>query len=170
MRSVQSRQRLHGPDACKPLVHEQRVEQRLVETRLVLFRHEQHPVFLRRELFGQSLLADTVVHLHFVVLDTRMPVVPNRAGERDERPDRVALFLDIAVEALLVAYGFETRAGDDHGLGTSADLVPGRGLEVLHHDLGLLRDVVRMQAQESGACAAFLRSTFGSSSHAFSSP
>ena len=57
MNPVQARQRLHGLDAGEPLVHEHRVQQRLIEPGLVLLRHEQNLVLLGRELLRQLLLA-----------------------------------------------------------------------------------------------------------------
>ena len=41
--------RLHSLDAREPLVHEHRVQQRLIEPGLVLLRHEQDLILLRRE-------------------------------------------------------------------------------------------------------------------------
>ena len=76
-------------------------------------------------------------------------VVLHRAGEGHQRLDGVALLLDVPIEALLVAHGFQARAGHHHRLGPAADLVPGDGLEVLDHHLGLLRDVVRVQLHEA---------------------
>ena len=85
----------------------------------------------------------------FGVGRVRQLVVLHGAGEGHKRLDGIALLLDVAVEALLVAHGFQARAGHDHRLGPAADLVPGDGLEVLDHDLGLLRDVVRVQPHEA---------------------
>jgi hypothetical protein len=58
--------------------------------------------------------------------------------------------VDVAVEALFIAHGLQSRAGDNHSLGTAADLVASNGLKVLDHDLGLLRDVVGVEAHEAG--------------------
>ena len=147
--AVQPRQRLHGLDARQPLVHVHRVQQRLVEAGLVLLRHEQHLVLLRGELLGQLLLADAVVHALFGVGDVGELVVLHRAGERHQRLDGIALLLDVPIEALLVAHGFQARTGHHHRLGPAADLVARDGVEVLDHHLGLLRDVVRVQPHEA---------------------
>ena len=66
-----------------------------------------------------------------------------------ERLDGVAPFLDVAIEALLVADRFQARPGHHHRLGPAADLVPRDRLEVLDHHLRLLRDVVRVQPHET---------------------
>ncbi len=74
----------------------------------------------------------------------------HRAGERDQRLDvGVALLRDVLVELLLVAHRVRARAGHDHRLRPAADLVAREGAEVLDHHLGLLGDVVRMQAHEA---------------------
>ena len=61
----------------------------------------------------------------------------------------IALLLDVPIEALLVAHGFQARARHHHRLGPAADLVARDGVEVLDHHLGLLRDVVRVQPHEA---------------------
>ena len=125
------------------------MQQRLVEAGLVFLRHEQHLVLLRGELLGQLLLADAVVHALFGVGDVGELVVLHRAGERHQRLDGIALLLDVAIEALLVAHGFQARTRDHHRLGPAADLVARDGVEVLDHHLGLLGDVVRVQSHEA---------------------
>ena len=90
-----------------------------------------------------------MIHAGLGVGDVLQFVVLHRAGKRHQRLDRIALFLDVIVEALLVAHGFEARAGHDHRLGAPADLVARCVLKVLDHDFGLLRDVVRVQLHEA---------------------
>ena len=68
MGAVEPRERLHGLDACQPLVHVHRVQKRLVEAGLVLLGHQQHLVFVRAELLRQLLLPDALVHADFGVL------------------------------------------------------------------------------------------------------
>ena len=52
-------------------------------------------------------------------------------------------------KACLYRTACEPAGGDDHRLGPAADLVPREVAEVLDHDLGLLGDVVRVQAHEA---------------------
>ena len=148
MHAVQPGQRLHGLDAGEPLVHEHRVQERLIEPGLVLLRDEQNLVLLAREALGQLLLGDAVVHAGLGVGDAREPVVHHGARKGHQRPDGVALLPDAAIEALLVADRFEARPGHHHRLGPAADLVPRHRLEVLDHHLRLLRDVVGVQPHE----------------------
>ena len=85
-------------------------------------------------------------HLLLGVGLVRELIVLHRARESDQRLDRIALLPNVTVEALLVAYGFQARAGEHHRLGLAADLVARERLEMLDHDLGLLDDIVRVQA------------------------
>ena len=148
--AVQPRERLHRLDAGETLVHVQRVQQRLVEARLVLLGDQEHLVVVRRELLRQLRLPDAGVHRLLRVGHLTQLVVLHRAGEGDERPDRVTLLPDVAVEALLEPHRLQPRAGHHHRLGPAADAVPRHRVEVLHHHLGLLRYVVRMEVQEAG--------------------
>jgi hypothetical protein len=66
-------------DARESLVHIHRVQERLVETRLVLLRHQQDLVLLRRELLWQLLLSNAEIHLLLGVFDARELVVQDRA-------------------------------------------------------------------------------------------
>ena len=102
------------------------------------------------ELLRQLLLPDARVHPLLGVGHAIDLVVLNGSGEGHERSDRVPLLLDVAVEALLVAHRLEPRARDHHRLCAPADLVPGEGVEVLHHHLGLLGDVVRVELEKPG--------------------
>ena len=147
--AVEPRQRLHRLDAGEPLVDVHRMEQRLIEAGLILLGHQQHLILRGREAFRQLLLAHAGVHLFLGVGRAGDPVVLDRARKRDQRLDRIALARDIAVEALLEAHRLQPRPGDHHRLGAPADPVAGDGVEVLDHDLGLLRDVVRVQLQKA---------------------
>ena len=126
-----------------------RVQQRLIEPGLVFLRHEQDLILLRREFLRQLFFGDALVHARFGVGDACEFVVHHRARKRHQRFDRVALHLDIAIEALLVADRFQPRACHHHRLGPAPDLVPRERLEVLDHHLGLLRDIVWMQPHET---------------------
>jgi len=60
------------------------------------------------------------------------------------------VLVQVGVEGLLVAHRVQARAGDHHRLGAAADLVARVGAEVLDHHLGLLGDVVGVQAHVAG--------------------
>ena len=146
MHAVQPGERLHRLYPREALVHVHRMQEGLVEPGLILLRDQQHPILLRGEPLGQLLLGNAVVHARLGPRHARDLVVLHRAGESHQRLDGVALLLDVAVEALLVAHRFEARARHHHRLGPAADPVSGDGLKMLDHHLGLLRDVVRMHA------------------------
>ena len=77
--------------------------------------------------------------------------VEDLAAEGDQGLDvRVAVLVQVGVEGLLVAHRVQARAGDHHRLGAAADLVARVGAEVLDHHLGLLGDVVGVQAHVAG--------------------
>ena len=153
---VQARERLHRLHAVEPLVHVHRVQQRLVEAGLVLVGDQQHLVVGRVEALRQLRLADRLaghdigVHPRLGVLEARVRVA-HRAAEGDQRADvRVAVLGDVALEGQLVAHRVQARRGDHHRLRPPAEPVPHAAPEVLDHHLGLLLDVVRVQAHELG--------------------
>ena len=91
--------------AGERLVHEHRVQQRLVVAGLELLRDDEHLVVVRpRTRVG-------VWHSGKPFIDGSVnwsPVVEHRAGERDERVDVVvALVVDVAVDRELVAHGVQ---------------------------------------------------------------
>ena len=150
MGAVQPGKGLNGLDAGQSLVDVHRVQQGLIEARLVLLGNEQHLVLLGCEVLGQLLLPHAFVHLHLGVGRTGELVVLDDPRERHQRLDRIPLLLDVAVKALFVANCFEPRPGHDHRLGTSADFVTRGRVEMLDHDFRLLCDVVWMQVHEAG--------------------
>ena len=150
MGAVQPGEGLNGLNAGQSLVDVHRVQQGLIEARLVLLGNEQHLVLLGCEVLGQLLLPHAFVHLHLGVGRTGELVVLDDPRERHQRLDRIPLLLDVAVKALFVANCFEPRAGHDHRLGTSADFVTRGRVEMLDHDFRLLCDIVWMQVHEPG--------------------
>ena len=81
-------------------------------------------------------------------LGVRLPAVLDRAGERHQRLERIALLSAGTCPRQLVAHRVQPRARDDHRLGLAADLALRLGGEVLDHDLHLLADRVRVQLDE----------------------
>ena len=148
--------RLHGLHAIEALVHIHGAEQRLVEAGLVFVGHQQHLVIRRGEPLRQLLLADRLpghairVHARLGVFEPGLRVF-DRAAEGDQRAD-VGVFVlrDVALECLHVAHRVEARRRDDHRLGPPAEMPLHVLAEVLDHHLGLLLDVVRVQAHELG--------------------
>ena len=66
--------------------------------------------------------------------------------EGDQRPDLVAMFLDVFVDGQLPAHRLVPATDHDHRLGLSVEQRGDIFAEVLHHDFHILRDVVGMQA------------------------
>ena len=150
MGAVEPGERLHRLNTGQALVDVHGVQERLIESRLVLLRHQQHLVFGRREVLRQLLLADAGVYLFLGVGHPGGPVVPDLTGEGDQRLDRIPLARYVAVEALLVTHRLEARSGHHHRLGAAPDPMASDHVEVLDHHLGLLHDVVRVQPYEAG--------------------
>ncbi len=148
--SVKPRKRLHRLDARQTLVHEHRMQQRLVEAGLVLLGHQQNLVLRRCEPLRQFLLRDALIHPRFGVRGARNLVVPNLAREGNQSLDRIALLPNVLVKRQLVAHGLEPGAGHHHRLRPPADLVARHRLKMLDHDLRLLGHVVRMHLEEPG--------------------
>lgn len=99
--AVEARERLHGLDAIKPLVHVHRVQKRLIEAGLVFLGHKQQLVLFGRELVWQFLLPYrpaglVAVHIRLGVAHARRIRVFHGAGECDQRLYfGVALLLDL---------------------------------------------------------------------------
>ena len=85
--------------------------------------------------------------------------IPNLPRERHQGPKWVSLLLDVLCNRFLPPEGLQAAADDDHRLGVTAQQRLYVGAEVLHHDLDLLGDVVRMEPhpthQPLHGCAAF---------------
>ena len=127
----------------------------MIKAGLILLRHEQHLVFLCPEPLGQLLFLDVLalgVHVHsgFRVFYARSVRVDHGPGKGHQRFNAgVAFVFNVIVKGLFVPDSVKAAGGHHHGLGLSADLVHGEVPEMLDHDLGLLRDIVRVQAHES---------------------
>ncbi|OQC00633.1 MAG: hypothetical protein BWX80_03412 [Candidatus Hydrogenedentes bacterium ADurb.Bin101] len=158
--AVQTGQGLHRLDARKPLIHIHGMQQRLVKPGLVLLRHQQHLVRIATETLRQFLLPDTLalaVHVHagFGIFHARHIGVCYRAAECHQRFDaRVSLFRDILVKGQFILDGMQTAGSHHHRLCLAANLVHGELPEMLHYHLGLLGNVMGMQAHEprQGLC------------------
>ena len=103
--AVEPGERLHGVQPGERLVHEHRVQQRLVVAGLELLRDDEHLVVVRPRTAsasgdsGKPFIDGSV---------NWSPVVEHRAGERDEGVHvRVALVGDVAVDRELVAHGVQ---------------------------------------------------------------
>jgi len=96
------------------------VEERLVETGLILIGDDEDLVLLSVEDVGEFRLFDAVIHPFFRVATT---IVLDRPTERDERAEVVSVLLDIFVNRLLVADCVRPRGRHDHRLGLPTDLV-----------------------------------------------
>ncbi len=112
---VQTRERLHRLHAVQSLVHIHRVKQRLIETCLILIRHQQHLIIGRSESLRQLLFADRLagdairVHPRLRVFDSGFGIL-HGAAECNERPNiRVALPFKISIERQFVAHRMQAR-------------------------------------------------------------
>ncbi len=151
MGPVEPREGLYRLDAGEPLVHVHRVEERLVESRLVFLGNDEDLVLFAPEALRKLLLADTAVHAHFRVGDVLHVRVDHGPGEGNESLYSCVLLLrNVLVEGLLVPHRMEAAGGDDHCLGPPPYLVHRKVPEVLYHDLRLLGDIVLMEAHEPG--------------------
>ena len=144
MRPVEPREGLNRVDPAELLVDVHRVEERLVEPGLKLVRDHEEPVLRpfegpRRLRFRRS------VHAGFGIPPA--PVL-NRAGERDQRLERMTLRREVRVHGELVAHCVEARAGDDHRLRPAANLALHPIREVVDHDPHLCVDRVRVKPDE----------------------
>ena len=142
--AVEPGQGLHGGEPAERLVDVHRVQQRLVEAGLVFLRDDEDLPVVSCELLGGLRLREAV----HVRLGPVLHPGQHRAGERDEHPDVIAVFAAVAGERLLVADGVQPGGGGHHRLGPAVDLVAYVAAEVLDDDLGLLREVVLVQADE----------------------
>ena len=144
---VQPRQGLHGVEATEDLVDVHGVQQRLVEPGLELFGHDQHLVVVGVEPLG-GLPVREAVHAG---LGEVVAAVEHLARERHQRRQtHVVLRCDVLVDRLLVPHRMQPRGGHHHRLGMAADLGGGVLTEVFDDDLGLLRQVRRVQRHEPG--------------------
>ena len=146
--AVQAGKGLDGLHAGQFFVHKHGVQQRLVEAGLILFRHDQHPIFIRMERLRQSLLFDGLAGFCFVqlLLGVGFSVVLHLAGKGHQHIQvSIALLLDLPLELQQVAHRMEPGGRHDHGLGLAADLVPGYAAELLQHDSRFLGDIVGVQ-------------------------
>ena len=144
MGAVQSAQRLHRLHVLQLLIHEHRVQQRLVEACLVFVSHHEHVVHVRCEVQRQTFLADVhpVGGVQFR-LGIFLAVPFHLARECHHRLNvRVTLLLAVALDLHEVAQGMDTACRDHHRLRLSLHGVQRHLAELLHDDFHLLIDDV----------------------------
>ena len=139
--AVQAGERLNGFHAGKFFVHEHRMQQRLVKSGLILFRHDQHIEFIAVERRFQLAFLNAV-HLF---LGKALAVIVHFAGESDKHVQIViTVCFDVSLKLIQIPHSVQTRSGHDHRFGSAADLFLRHLTEMLDHDRSFLRNIVRM--------------------------
>ena len=113
------------------------MEQRLVKTGLILFRHNQHIEVLVELRFGLGLsdMAAVFPHVQFR-LGVLLVAVPDRPGKGNQNLNIIiSLLLNIPLDLMIIAYRRQTGGCDHHHLPPSADFMPGGLPKRLHDDL-----------------------------------
>ena len=145
--TVQARERLHGLHALELRIDDHRMQQWLIESGLVLVRHDQAVEVLVELLLRLQLGDVRAVGAHVQAgLRVLLVAVLHHAGERHEDVHVVvAVPGEVALDLMVVPYGGQAGRRDDHHLAPATDLVHRGGPEHLDDDLGFLGDVVRVK-------------------------
>ena len=145
---VEAREGLDRGEPDERLVHEHRVQERLVVPGLELLGHDRG----RRTRARRSAAAVWLSGKPFIprLGEVEAGVVDACRRTRRAPSCRRSPSPRCSVDGLLVADGVEAGRGDDHRLALAADLVAGVLAEVLDDDLGLLGEVVGVERDEPG--------------------
>ena len=118
MRAIQARESLYGFYVLELLIHEHRMQHRLVETSLILISYNQHIIEvageIKRELVLRDILIATLVQLRLGIF---LPLVFYLTRECHQRMNvSYIMLLAVFLNGKEIAHGMSPTAGNDHGL------------------------------------------------------
>ena len=124
------------------------MQKRLVKASLILFRHDQHPIFVCMERLRQGLFFDGLAGFCFVqfFFGVGFPVVLYLTRECNQHIQvGISLLFNLPFELQQVSHSMEPGGRHNHGFCLATDLVPGHIAKLFQHDSCFLGDIVGVQ-------------------------
>jgi len=153
---VEPREGLHRMQAFEAFIHIHGVQQGLIEAGLEFFGHNQNPVFIQLEGGGGLRFGDAV----HAALGIFNPAIFDGAREGHQRPEGIAMLLQVGIYRLFVAHGVQPGTGDDHCFGVPPNAPLHLPDKMLHNHFGFFANGVFVQIhkrhQQTGGFAAII--------------